>query len=105
MNRLLRSRILLATLVAAVALPMAFAAKGERKKKDTAGPDFAAVDKDTNGTISQVEFVAAMKDKLGEDSAKSKFAELDKDKDGSLSKEEFAAGAAPEKKKRKKNKE
>jgi Ca2+-binding EF-hand superfamily protein len=102
--KLIHSRMLVATLAVAISLPVAFAAKGGGKKKDASSqPEFSVVDKDTDGSISQAEYVAAMKDKLGEEGAKSKFAELDKDKNGSLSKEEYAAGETPAKKKRKKN--
>lgn len=80
----------------------AHAAKGERKRdrnKD-ATPDFAALDKDGNGSISKAEYVAGMKAQLGEEAAAARFADLDKNKDGSLSKEEL--GTAEKKKKREK---
>jgi Ca2+-binding EF-hand superfamily protein len=93
-----------ALLAAVIALPFtAFAAKADRKKADDSHPAFAAVDKDNNGSVSQAEFVAALKEKLGEDGAKAKFTELDKDKDGKLSAEEYAAAAPEKKKKRKKD--
>ena len=100
------SRILLATLAAAIALPLAaYAAKGDRKnKKDDSLPAFATVVKSNETTISLEEFVAATKEKLGgEDKAKERFATLDKNDDKKLSKEEYEAGASTAKKKRKKN--
>ena len=102
----LTHRTLVALLIASIALPVgAFAAKGERKKKNAdaaAIPAFATVDKNSDDSISEAEFVAA-NDKLGADAAKTRFGLLDKNSDGKLSKEEYAAGATPEKKKRKKN--
>ena len=99
------SRIIIATLVAAIAFPFAAqAAKGDRKKKDdSTAVTFETADKSKDGTVSSEEFVAAMKDKLGEDGAKARFETLDKDGDHKLTKEEFAAGATETKKKRKKN--
>ena len=99
----LSRHILVSSLVVALAVPAVFAAKGERKKsKDTAEvPAFATVDKDSDGSVSEAEFVAA-NEKLGAVAAKSRFELLDKSKDGKLSKEEYAAGATPEKKKRRK---
>jgi hypothetical protein len=99
-------RIIIAVLGAAIALPVsALAAKAERKNKKETGPAvaFATVDKDTDGSISKEEFVAALKEKLGEDSAKARFATLDKDSSGKLSKEEYAADTGEVKKRRKKN--
>lgn len=99
------SRVLIASLAAAVALPLAVhAAKGDRKgKKDqTPAVAFATVDKDNDGSVTETEFVAAMKDTLGESAAKTRFATLDKDSNGKLTKEEYAAGSAEPKKKRKK---
>ena len=100
----LTRRILVSSLIVALALPAAaFAAKGDRKKsKDAAEvPAFATVDKDSDESITEAEFVAA-NEKLGAVAAKSRFELLDKSKDGKLSKEEYAAGATPEKKKRRK---
>jgi len=87
-------RILLAAVAAALVLPLAaHAAKGDKKKTDSKNPaaNFATLDKDGNGSVSQDEYVAAMKEKLGEDGAKTHFAELDKNHDGQLSKEELGA--------------
>ena len=102
----LTQRLLVVTIASALALPIAvFAAKGEKKKGDS-GPAFSAVDKDGNGSISEAEYVAAMKEKLGEDSAKSRFAELDKDHDGKLTSDEYSAGSDQKKKRgKKKNQE
>jgi Ca2+-binding EF-hand superfamily protein len=101
----LTRRILVSSLIVALALPaVSFAAKGDRKKqKDTAEavPAFASVDKDSDDSITETEFVAA-NEKLGAVAAKARHELLDKNKDGKLSKEEYAAGATPEKKKRKK---
>jgi Ca2+-binding EF-hand superfamily protein len=99
-------RILIAVLAAAIAFPAtALAAKADRKNKKDAAPAvaFTTVDKDTDGSISKEEFVAAMKEKLGEDAAKARFATLDKDSSGKLSKEEYAADSGEVKKRRKKN--
>lgn len=101
----LSKRLLLSALVATVALPIAaFAAKGNRKKNDAA-ITFEVADKDGDGSVTQTEFVAAFKEKLGEDGAKSKFASLDKDKDGKLTKEEYGTTGQDEtpKKRKKKN--
>jgi Ca2+-binding EF-hand superfamily protein len=93
-----------AALAAAFTLPFtAEAAKGDRKNKKQASPAFSSVDKDGDGSITQEEYVAAMKDSIGEETAKTQFASLDKNKDGKLSKEEFEAGAAGKKEKKKKN--
>jgi hypothetical protein len=101
----LTHRIIVGSLLAALALPAAtFAAKGERKKQKPGAeeiPAFASVDKDSNEAISETEFVTA-NEKLGSVAAKARFELLDKDHNGKLSKEEYAAGATPEKKKRKK---
>jgi Ca2+-binding EF-hand superfamily protein len=67
-------------------------------------PAFATVDKDANISISETEFVTA-NEKLGSVAAKARFELLDKDRDGKLSTEEYAAGATPEKKRKKKNQE
>src|SRR5690349_17089955 len=90
---------------AALSLPLAaHAAKENKKKSDDKNPaaQFAALDKDSDGVITQEEYVAAMKDKLGDDGSKSHFAELDKNHDGKLTKEEFGV-PANDKKPRKKN--
>ncbi len=93
-------RIVIAVIAAAVAVPFTFAAKGEKKKSSE--PAFATVDKDSNGSVSRAEFVAAMKATLGDDAAGDKFGELDKNKDGKLSSEEFAAASGKKKGKKKK---
>lgn len=99
----LAKRLVLATLATAIALPVvSFAAKGDRKKKDDA-PAFAAVDKDSDGTVTQAEYVEALKGKLGEEVAKAQFAKLDKDSNGKLTKEEFGAADAGKKKRKKKD--
>ncbi len=101
----LTKSIMLATLAAAIAFPVAaFAAKGGgKKKKDQAAvATFESADLNSNGSVSQAEYVTAMKTTLGEDGAKTKFASLDKNDDKKLSKEEYDAGSAPAGKKRKK---
>ena len=96
----LTHRIIVTSLVAALALPIAaFAAKGDRKKDKN--PTFSVVDKDGNESISESEYVAA-NEKAGADAAKTRFGKLDKDGDGKLSKEEFGAGAGDKKKPRRK---
>ena len=98
-------RFVVSTLIAALALPAAtFAAKADRKKPAEALPAFATVDKDSNEAISETEFVAG-NEKLGAVAAKARFELLDKDHDGKLTNEEYAAGATPEKKRKKKNQE
>jgi Ca2+-binding EF-hand superfamily protein len=87
----LPSRILLTPLVVALALPLAaFAAKGDRKKNETPAVSFTTIDKDSDGVVTEAEYIAAAKDKLSEEAAKAHFASLDKNSDGKLSKEEFA---------------
>lgn len=102
----LRKIALFAALAAAFTLPFtAEAAKGERKnKKQGSSPAFSSVDKDGNGSVTEEEYIAAMKDSIGEETAKTQFGSLDKNKDGKLSKEEFESGAAGKKEKKKKNK-
>jgi Ca2+-binding EF-hand superfamily protein len=79
-----------------------------RKRKEKPGaeeiPAFATIDKDSNKAISETEFVAG-NEKLGSVAAKARFELLDKDHDGKLTTEEYAAGATPEKKRKKKNQE
>lgn len=92
-------RILISTLVAALALPLAVqAAKGDRKKGDTADA-FAKADKDGDGVVTEAEFIAAASGKGDEAAAKKRFARMDKDHDGKLTKEEFSAAAGKKKKK------
>ncbi len=101
----LTKRLIVATLAAAIALPVAaFAAKADKKKNAaTATETFASVDKNADGNITQEEFLASQKDKLGEEAAKARFATLDKNKDGKLASDEFGTGTEePAKKKRKK---
>ncbi len=101
----LTKRLLVATLAAAIALPVAtFAAKGDKKKKDAAPAEtFASVDKNGDGEITLEEFLASQKDKLGEEAAKARFATLDKNHDGKLTKDEFGAPDEQKKKRKKKN--
>ncbi|MES2696178.1 MAG: EF-hand domain-containing protein [Verrucomicrobiota bacterium] len=85
----LTKNILAAALVGALTLPLAtFAAEG--KKKD-AGAAFAKADTNSDGSVSEAEFIAAAAGKGKEDSLKKRFASMDKDSNGKLSKEEFAA--------------
>jgi len=97
-------RLFITTIAAAVALPIAaFAAKANRKNAAEPLPAYETIDKDSKGSVSKEQFVAALKEKLGgEDAAKAKFDALDKNSDGKLTKEEYAA-AAEQKKRKKKN--
>jgi len=101
----LPNRIIIAALTAALALPLAAsAAKADRKNKtQSASETFATLDKDSDGFVTEAEYLAVMKTSMGEEAAKKRFAELDKDKNGKLSKEEHAAGDTAKKKRRKKN--
>lgn len=98
------NRILLLTLAAAIAMPVAAsAAKGDRKKKsDTPETTFTTIDKDGDGVVTEAEYLALMSKPLGESAAKARFAQLDKDSNGKLSKEEYAAAGTEGKKRRKK---
>jgi Ca2+-binding EF-hand superfamily protein len=100
------TRLLVTTLVAALAVPaVCLAAKGERKRdKKAPAATFATADKNNDGTVTQSEFVAAMKEQLGEEGAKSRFTTLDKDANGKLSKEEFEASSSDDGKKKRRNK-
>lgn len=105
----LTKRVLITTLVSAIALPLVgFAAKGERRKKDkdeTPAVAFATVDKDSDASVTQAEYIAALKEKLGEEAAKTRFTALDKDSNGKLTKEEYEAEPAKaDKKKERRNK-
>ena len=55
--------------------------------------NFASIDKDGDGSISESEYVAALDGRAKADAAKKRFATLDKDGDGKLTKEEHAAGS------------
>ncbi len=100
----LTRRILLTSILAAVALPIA-AQAAKANRKNAAPPSFETVDKDNDKSISEAELVAAMKDKPGgEEAAKTQFATFDKDKDGKMTKEEYAASAGEKKKRKKKEK-
>ena len=101
------TRILAAILIGTLASSFAFAAKGDRKKKDketTPAVSFESADKDANGTVTETEYAGAMKSQIGEDAAKLRFGTLDKNHDGKLSKEEYGTGSSDtgEKKKRRK---
>jgi Ca2+-binding EF-hand superfamily protein len=104
----LPSHILFATIAAAVAAPTAsLAAKAEKKSKNATPTEmFDAMDKDGNGVVTQAEYIASVKERLGEDGAKTRLAEMDKNKDGKLSKEEFGVRSdQPKQKKRRKKKD
>jgi len=91
--------VLVAAFAAVLALPLAAAPKeGKAAGGKKAAPiAWGMIDKDSHGSVSEEQFLAATKDKLGADAAKARFAELDKDHDGKLTKEEYAA-ATPAKK-------
>ena len=80
-----------------LSLPLALSAADEKKK----GP-FMAADADSDGKVTQTEYVAAVKGKMDDAAAKAKFSELDKNKDGSLTREEFQAGTEKKGEKKKK---
>ena len=86
------TRLVVAAVAAALALTSAaFAAKGDRKEKPAGeARGLAKIDTDKNGSVSESEFVAAMKAKGGEEAAKTRFASLDKNSDGKLDKKELA---------------
>lgn len=102
----LTHRLLVVTIATAVALPSAvFAAKADRKKNATPAATFATIDKDSDGVISEAEFLAAEKGKVSDEAAKSRFAAMDKNSDGKLAKDEFTGtGDEPKKKRKKKDK-
>jgi Ca2+-binding EF-hand superfamily protein len=88
------TRITLGALIAALSLPAAsFAAKAEKKTGDAQEQRFAKMDTDSDGSISEAEFIAAQGKSGKEANAKTRFARLDKNGDAKVSKEEFAAGA------------
>jgi hypothetical protein len=97
-NMKLNHRLLVTVLVSALAIPaISFAAKGERKKTegdDKAGAAFAKADKDSDGFVTESEFVASRGKKADQGKSKGQFGKLDKNGDGKLSKEEFAAAAS-----------
>jgi hypothetical protein len=94
-------RLVIITLVAALALPVAaLAAKGEKRKPATSTPTFSDFDKNSDEAVSEAEFVAESERRAAE-MAKVHFARLDTDRDGKVSKAEFEAGATGTEKKRK----
>jgi hypothetical protein len=96
-------RLFAQSLALAIVLPaVVFAAKADKKKADTPAETFAAMDKDGNGVLTQAEYTAAVKERLGDEGAAKRFAEMDKNADGKLSKEEFGVTAEQPKRKRKK---
>ncbi len=98
-------RILIATLATAIAVPaVSFAAKADRKKKTDTAAAFPAADKDSDGVVTEAEYIAAKKSAVGEEAAKTQFGKLDKDANGKLSKDEFGAGEGAKKKRERKKK-
>jgi hypothetical protein len=98
-------RLIISTIAASLLLPVtASAAKGDRKKAGEPLLGYETIDKDSKGSVSKDQFVAALREKLGgEDTAKTKFDALDKDGDGKLTKVEYAAGNETQKRKKKKD--
>lgn len=97
----LHYRLIAVALATSIAAPcVSFAAKSERKKKETPVA-FSSVDKNNDGSVSREEYTAAMKDKLGDEGAKSQFAQLDKNSDGKLTSEEYSSGGKEKKRKKK----
>jgi Ca2+-binding EF-hand superfamily protein len=103
----LNTRLLLAVAVSALTVPaIAFAAKADRKNKDQAADKsdkaagaFAKADKDSDGFVTESEFVASRGKKADQGKTKTQFGKMDKNSDGKLSKEEFEAAASRGKKK------
>jgi Ca2+-binding EF-hand superfamily protein len=94
----MHKRILIAATIALLAIPLAaHAADGEKKKSP-----FVTADTDSDGKVSQAEYVTAMKGKLDDAAARTRFAELDKDRNGSLSREEFSTSTGEKKARKKK---
>jgi Ca2+-binding EF-hand superfamily protein len=94
-----RIRFLIASTLAALALPLiGQAAQSDSKKTPTA---FSAFDRNRDGKITLAEYIATMKNSPGEATATSRFSSLDQNGDGALSKDEFAAGAEKKAKKKK----
>lgn len=97
----LHCRLIAVALATAIAAPaVSFAAKSERKKKDTPMA-FSSLDKNSDGNVTLAEYTAAMKDKLGDEGAKSQFAQLDKNSDGKLTSDEYGSGTKEKKRKKK----
>jgi Ca2+-binding EF-hand superfamily protein len=93
------ARILAGLLVTALAVPsVALAAKADRKNKnegaDKAAGAFSKADKNSDGSVTESEFVAVRSKKGDDSAAKKQFARLDKNSDGKLTQEEFSAATA-----------
>ena len=101
----LNHRLLLTVVISALALPgIAFAAKADRKNKDQAADKSAAfgkADKDSDGFVTESEFVASRGKKADQAKMKTQFGKMDKNSDGKLSKEEFEAAPSGRGKKNK----
>ena len=97
-------QILLAALAGVILMPaVVLAAKGEAKKGGSR-PDFATLDKDGDGVVSEAEYLAGAKGEGTEAQAKKRFAALDADHDGKVTKEEMSARRGGGKKKGKDSK-
>jgi Ca2+-binding EF-hand superfamily protein len=98
----LHYRLIAVALATSIAAPcVSFAAKSDRKKKETPVA-FSTLDKNSDGSVTLGEYTAAMKGKMGEEGAKSQFAQLDKNSDGKLTSDEYSSSSKPEKKRKKK---
>jgi Ca2+-binding EF-hand superfamily protein len=88
--RKLFSLLAVASLALGVAAPSFAADKADKKAEKTPAERFKAMDKDSDGAISETEFLGKRTGEMA-DKAKKTFATKDKDKDGKLSLEEFSA--------------
>jgi hypothetical protein len=95
-------RLLLASVLLTLALPMTGFAASSGSKKVEAPATFASLDQNGDGIVTAAEYSAAMKDQVTDRTAKMRFNALDKNKDGKITREEFAASEAEKKQPKKK---